>query len=135
MSPHQTTTNDKFEKLSVSPARAAADLESLAAVVDFLTEVAPPTLTARQLLFFLAAAVHDLRGTPVTLTRIREIYEGLGRSIAKSKDMLLEPTKQYQDAVGWLTQEHDPDDRRVRYLRLTDKGYAVLNGMIESARA
>lgn len=111
---------------SISPAVLAAELDGLIGVVERLIPHAPETLTARQLLFFLAVARKDLRHSRVTLSQIRSEFEGLGRSIEKSKDILLEPSRSYPKAVDWLTQEHDPEDRRVRYLRLTPRGLDLL---------
>lgn len=115
---------------SISPAVLAAELDGLTGVVERLIPLAPETLTARQLLFFLAVARKDLRHSRVTLSQIKGEFEGIGRSIEKSKDMLLEPSRAYPKAVGWLTQEHDPEDRRVRYLRLTPRGLDVLAAIV-----
>lgn len=123
---------ERFDKLSVSPAKAATELDGVRATLAYMTEVASPTLTVRQMLFFVAAATFDLRGRPATLTGIRQTFGSLGRSIEKSKDILLEPSRHYPEALGWLTQELDPNDKRVRYLRLTDTGYAIINGLIET---
>lgn len=128
------TTSPQSEPPSVAPARAAADLESLATVMEVITTLAHEKLTARQTLFFFVAACLDLRNTPATQTEIRTTYDTLGRSIEKSKDQLLEPTKQNPDALGWLTQEHDEDDRRRRIIRLTPKGRAVVDGISQALR-
>lgn len=104
----------------------AAELDAKTDTLERLSAHSPSTLTLRQTLFFLAVARKDLRHHRVTMSQIRADHPSLGRSIEKSKDMLLDPTKTYPKAVGWLTQEHDPQDRRVRYLRLTRRGLDVL---------
>ena len=114
---------------SISPLRLAADCEMLSAVMHVLTLVGTEKLTARQVLFFLAAAYLDLRGTPASPTQLREIYGTLGRSIEKSKDQLLTKTKQNPDALEWLVAEQDEDDRRYKYLRLTLKGRQVIESV------
>jgi len=111
---------------NLSPAVLAAELDNATGFLERLAVLGPSTLTIRQALFFVAVAKEDLRHHRVTLTGIRAAHDGLGRAIAKSKDMLLEPSRAYPQATGWLTQEHDPEDRRVRYLRLTPRGLNVL---------
>jgi DNA-binding MarR family transcriptional regulator len=110
----------------ISPAVLAAELDSMTDALERLAGYGPNTLTLQQAIFFIAVARRDLRHQRVTMAQIRTDHPALGRSIEKSKDILLEPTRSYPQAVSWLTQEHDPEDRRVRYLRLTQRGLEVL---------
>jgi hypothetical protein len=91
-------------------------------------------MTVQQALFFLATAYHDVMGQSVTVSRIREIYQPLGRSVEKSSLQFLEPGRVAPDALGWLAQQHDPDDRRVRYLTLTEDGEDVVAAVVEAMR-
>lgn len=103
--------------------------------MHLITQVGTEKLTARQALFFLAAAYLDLQGRSASTTIIREIYGTLGRSIEKSKDQLLSKTKQNPDALEWLEQEQDEDDRRIRYLKLTPKGREIVDAISVALRA
>lgn len=116
----------------MSPATLATELDKLADVMKVVIKQAPETLTARQLLLFLAVARKESMQHQATLTQIMSDHSGLGRSIERSKAMLLEPSKAYPKAAGWLTQEHDPKDQRVRHLRLTPRGTDVLALMLGS---
>lgn len=120
---------------AISPARSAADLEQLAVVISLMTERGSEKLTMRQCLFFLAAAYLDLRNVSVNIAKIREIYPTIGRSIEKSKEQLLEPTKHTPDALGWLSQEMDEDDRRQRWLKLTPKGRKIVEDISIALRS
>ncbi|MFN7388794.1 hypothetical protein [Brevundimonas sp.] len=92
-------------------------------------------MTVQQALFFLAAAYRDVVRRPATVSQIRATYEPLGRSVEKSSLQFLEPGRVAPDALGWLEQQHDPDDKRVRYLTLTDDGEQVIAELVEAMRA
>ena len=53
----------------------------------------------------------DERGSPI-----------LGRSIERTFGLFMEPSKHNPDGLGWVTQQLDEDDRRKKYLKLTDLG-------------
>ena len=108
---------------------ATNDCETLSAVMHVLTLVGTENLTVRQVLFFLAVACMDLRGTPASPACLREIYGSLGRSIETSKDQLLTKTEQNPDALDWLVSEQDQNDRHCEYLRLTPKGREVIEAL------
>lgn len=91
-------------------------------------------MTVRQTLFFFAVAYHSLQGHSVNIARLREKYSPLGRSIEKSMSQFLEPSRVSPDALGWIAQTVDPEDRRVRYLSLTPEGRNVVTAMIEGMR-
>lgn len=119
---------------AVLPARSAADLELLVSALTVLAKAGHERMTVHQALFFLAAAYHDVMNQSVTVSRIREIYDPLGRSVEKSSLQFLEPSKKNEEALGWLTQKIDEDDRRVRFLHLTDDGQDVVTAIIEAMR-
>lgn len=91
-------------------------------------------MTVRQTLFFYAVAYHSLMGQSVSLSQLRHTHGPLGRSIEKSISQFLEPTPRHPDALGWITQTVDPNDRRVRYLSLTTVGAEVVAAVIEAMR-
>lgn len=100
-----------------------------------VVEDSQPRTSARQILAFLAVVQADARGTSIMLSDIRDI-EGrdgkpiIGQSIQQTFAMLLEPSDREPNGLGWVTQEVDEDDRRRKYLKLTDKGRAVATAML-----
>ncbi len=120
---------------SILPARSAADLKTVVAALSVLATAGHDRMTVQQALFFLAAAYHGVMGQSATVTRIREIYQPLGRSVEKSSLQFLAPGRVAPDALGWLEQHHDPDDRRVRYLHLTEDGEDVVAALVEAMRS
>lgn len=125
----RNTTRSAPKSPCVSPLQLANDCETLSAVMHVLTLVGTENLTVRQVLFFLAVACMDLRGTPASPACLREIYGSLGRSIETSKDQLLTKTEQNPDALDWLVSEQDQNDRHCEYLRLTPKGREVIEAL------
>lgn len=117
------------------PQRSASDLSSLVSALTALSALGHERLTVRQALFFFAVAYHRAMGETVSIPRLQEIYEPLGRSIEKSKEQFLEPTKRFPDALGWIEQHIDEDDRRMRYLDLSEEGVEVVGTLIEALRA
>ena len=125
---------NKADLLLRLPARSLVDLEILLKASAVLAAEAHEKMTVRQTLFFFAVAYHSLAGQSVNIARLREIYSPLGRSIEKSISQFLEPSRVSPDALGWIAQTVDPDDRRVRYLSLTTEGADVIGAVIESLR-
>ena len=83
-----------------------------------------------QLLFFLMAAEADLRGVPTTFSAVREaLGESVARSVNTTYKVMLEPTKQSPNGIGWMWRESDSDDERVKYFRLTNKGLAAVQAV------
>ena len=129
-----TTPPTTADLLSRLPARSLGDLETLLRASAVLAAKAHEKMTVRQTLFFFAVAYHSLMGQSVNIARLRATYPPLGRSIEKSISQFLEPSRVSPDALGWITQTVDPDDRRVRYLSLTTKGADVVGAVIEAIR-
>lgn len=134
MKSDERNDGQKSNVRSVLPARAAGDLEAMAAAMSMLAELGHEKMTVRQALFFFAVAYKRAMGQTATVPLIREAYPILGRSIEKSKEQFLEATKQYPDALGWITQVVDEDDRRMRHLDLSEDGLDVVGGVIEALR-
>lgn len=112
---------------------SADAFEHLAAVMQIIAEAVPARCSARQVLAFCIIVYANAKGQSVTLSQVREVAgEGLGQSIEKTIQMFFSPSKNQPDALGWLEQEVDEDDRRKKYLKLTARGRHVAN---EIARA
>lgn len=134
--------NPKIEEpLSRSPSLLAAGsartLEDLGAALAAVATLAHDRVTVKQSLFFVTVAQANAMGHSITLRDVVEQFDGsgsLGRAIRKSYAVFLAPTRTYPDGLDWLYQEEDPDDRRYKYLRLTDKGRAVVAGIVEAHR-
>ena len=127
-------TPSQADLLSRLPSRSLGDLDALLRASAVLAAEAHEKMTVRQTLFFFAVAYHSLAGQSVNIARLREIYSPLGRSIEKSISQFLEPSRVSPDALGWIAQTVDPDDRRVRYLSLTTEGADVVGAVIEAMR-
>lgn len=115
-----------FEK-AATPGDAAL-LAWLAGCVEILASASHAKMTVRQALFFLAAAQRSSMGQSTRVADIREHYP-VGRSIQKSKAMLLEAAPDHPEGLGWLRHEFDPEDRRQRYLPLGDVGARLIRDL------
>lgn len=123
--------------VSPPPRLSARALEDMAAGFAALSALGHERLTVRQSLVFLAVAHAHAMGRSITLTDIRHRYAGtgaLGDAIIKSFAMFLPPTKRLPEALGWIVQEEDENDRRFKYLRLTEKGQHVAATVIEALK-
>ena len=122
---------------STLPAGSARTLEDLGATLAAVAALAHDRVTVKQSLFFITVAHANAMGQSITLRDVVEQFDGsgsLGRAIRKSYAIFLAPGTSYPDALDWLYQEEVPDDRRYRYLRLTDKGREVVSGIVEAHR-
>jgi hypothetical protein len=107
------------------PATSAEDFERLASVLTVLAELAHERMTVRQALFFTSAAYLEAMGQTSSVPIIRDAVPVLKRAGEKIKETLLASTDRYPDALGWLEQETDPNDRRMRYLKLSGEGREI----------
>lgn len=114
------------------PSTAAADFERLSAVLTVLAELAHERMTVRQALFFTSAAYLEAMGQTSSVPIIRDAYPVLKRAGEKIKETLLDPTDRYPEALGWLEQDTDPNDRRMRYLKLSNEGREVGMALVEA---
>lgn len=117
---------------SSKPSRFVRPLAASSALMLYLAEAGNDRLTINQAAFFLIAAAADARGAPMTLTEIMDGADGiLNPSLQNTYKVLLEPRKGYKKiGLGWLDREVDEDDERRRYLRVTDKGWAVVKAAL-----
>lgn len=113
--------------LKLLPGSAAA-FGHLAAAVQVVAEAAPARMSIRQVLAFTIVAYANAMGRRITLSEVRELAgDALGQGIERSIAGFFAPTKREPDALGWLEQEPDEDDRRKKYLVLTERGRYVVN--------
>lgn len=115
------------EKLSPT---TAASLEALTAALAKIAELAPERMTVRQALFLTALAHREAMGHTASVPLIREDHPVLKRAGEKHKECFLAPTSRYPDALGWVEQEYDEEDRRMRYLKLTTEGRGVVSAIV-----
>jgi hypothetical protein len=107
------------------------ELGASSAFLVYLSDVASDRLSLTQAAFFMLAAAADAAGRPTTLSEIRQAYaDSMRGSIRNSYRQLLEPSRLYPKALGWLAAEPNPDDDRESFLRLTDEGKSVVAGAL-----
>lgn len=109
------------------------DFTAFSLAFSFLTEATPERLSMLQANFFVLAATLDIQGKPATFSQLREMLGERASSIASSYKVFLGATRHYPQALGWLDTEDDPDDMRVRYLVLTDKGREIMSALHTAA--
>ncbi len=114
------------------PATSAADFERLAGVLTVLAELAHERMTVRQALFFCSAAYLEAMGQSASVPIIRDAVPVLKRAGEKIKETLLEPTDRYPDALGWLEQTVDPNDRRMRYIKTSEEGREIALALVDA---
>lgn len=107
------------------------ELGSSSAFLMFLAEAGSDRLTISQAAFFMLAAAADARGAPATRTQLLKASGADFRpSLRNSYRQLLQPTRMYPNALGWLDTMPNPDDDREQFLCLTDEGKAVVEGAL-----
>jgi len=103
------------------------ELGASSAFLLYLADVATDRLSLTQASFFLLAATADAAGKPVTRSSIIQTYPDTFKgSVRNSYRQLLEPSRLYPKALGWLTTVENPDD----FLELTAEGRAVIEGAL-----
>jgi hypothetical protein len=127
---------------SVLPASAARDLGRLSDAMQALAFELPPRTSLRQVMAFTAVAEAHALGHTITMAELREAVGAdrskapmLGPSVERSFGIFLEPTKRDPDALGWVYQEGDEDDRRRKHLRLTPAGIEAARHILEALTA
>ncbi len=119
------------------PKRSAQDLESLGRALAVIAAGGHDRVTVKQSLFFMSVAYAHAMNHSVTLTDILSAYEGtgaLGGAVRKSYNVFFEKNARFPDALGWIKQEEDPDDRRFKFLKLTERGEEVAADIVEAMR-
>jgi hypothetical protein len=132
--PPRSRTRKRIEK---------TDIVDASFIFEALASAAPKMearTSVRQLFAFMAVVRAEAMGQSLLLSDIRKIEDPetgesiVGQSIQQTFAMLLEPSDREPRALGWVTQETDPDDKRRKFLKLTDKGHAVAAAMIGAAK-
>jgi hypothetical protein len=112
--------------------KSVRDLRNFSAGMMVLGELAPERLTMSQAIFFLLTGTADVAGKDPTYSNIKEaVGDKINKSLHTTYRIFLEPSRVYPNGLGWLTQEPDPNDNRVKFLRLTKKGRAVMREVLE----
>lgn len=107
------------------------ELATSSALLIFLSSVASERLTLPQAAFFLAAATADAAGRAATRTELLDgALGGTRGSIRNSYRQLMEESRAYPNALGWLTVETNPMDDREKLLKLTPEGRKVVDGIL-----
>lgn len=107
-------------------ARTARDLDELSIALCELAARAHDRLTVKQALFFITVAQAHATRQSITLTDVMSKFSGtgsLGGAIRKSYDVFL----RQRGGLGWIEHEEDPNDRRIKWLKLTDEGIRIVN--------
>jgi hypothetical protein len=121
------------KKPGISPPlwKRVAELAGSSAFLLYLADVGSDRLTLTQAAFFMLAATADAAGKPATRSAIMQTYPDSFRgSIRNSYRQLMEPSRLYPKALGWLTTEANPNDDREQFLRLSDEGKSVVAGAL-----
>jgi len=109
------------------------DLARFSAAMIVTAELSPHRMTTSQVIFFVTAAAAILAGRQATYTAIKEaIGEDVNRSLKTTYRVLLEPSRLYPGALGWLKRETNPADNREQLFDLTPRGRHVLEQIIEA---
>lgn len=107
------------------------ELAGSSAFLLYLADRGSDRLSLTQAAFFLLAATADAMGKPATRSALIQTYHDTFRgSIRNSYRQLLEPSRVYPTALGWLSTEENPNDIREQFLRLTPEGRAVIEGAV-----
>jgi hypothetical protein len=100
-----------------------------------LADESSERLSVTQIAFFFAAAHADLARRGATRSELLTGHpETFGGSVRNSYRQLLEPSRAYPNALGWLRTEPNPDDDREQFLRLTPKGREVIESAMAATR-
>lgn len=118
---------------------APHDLTRFTDALWTLTAELPTRISLRQALFFCVFAMGDADKLEITLGDVRDKPASetdprplFGHGIERAYTVFLEPTERDPDNLGWLHQVESGADRRRKYLRLTPKGQAVVQKILES---
>jgi hypothetical protein len=97
----------------------------------YLSGAASDRLSLTQGAFFMLAATAEAAGKPATRSSLIAVHaEEFRGSIRNTYRQLLEPSRKYPNALGWLAAEPNPNDDREMFLRLTKRGRQVIERML-----
>lgn len=116
------------------PAGSASAFSGLATLMHILADMVPPRTAVRQIEALFVIAYAHAMGRSVTMTDVIEAVddEGGARALERSLHVFVAPNRIYPDALDWVAQVPDKDDRRKKYLRLTPKGIEALREMLQA---
>lgn len=110
-------------------ALSAGEMRKIRKVFEYLAAALPEGTTVRRATAFVALAHLIARGEEVTLSQLAQSVgcdaKGVpifGTAPDRVLDQFRMPTPSNDKALGWITSEPDPDDRRKKYLSLTLEG-------------
>jgi len=90
-------------------------------------------LTVSQAAFFLFAAKAEAVGKPATRSQLLQASGADFRpSTRNSYRQLLQPSRVYPNALGWLVTEENPHDAREKILRLSGVGAKVIEDALNA---
>lgn len=111
--------------------RHVGELATSSAMLLYLAGEGSDRLSLTQAAFFILAATADAAGKPATRSALLEAHMDAARgSIRNSYRQLMEPSRVYPTALGWLEAEENPMDAREKVLRLTEEGKRVVEGVL-----
>ena len=111
--------------------RHVGELASSSDFLMYLAEAGSDRMTMGQAAFFMLAATADAKGVPVTRSQLLAASGvELRPSLRNSYRTLLAPSRLYPHGLGWLDTEDNPEDEREQFLRLSDRGRAVIQGAL-----
>lgn len=96
-----------------------------------VADALPPRTSLRQALAILEVMAAHFDNRSITMSDLRESasertsaaeIKTVGQSIAKTFEVFYEATKAKPGGLGWVFQETDESDRRIKYLKLTKLG-------------
>lgn len=113
------------------PAASASAFSALATALHILAEAVPTRTTIRQAECLMIIAYAHVMNRSITLTEVIATTEDNGgRALERSLHVFIAPNRAYPEALDWVEQVEDRDDRRKKYLRLTQKGIAALSEVL-----
>lgn len=116
------------------PATSARALSGLVSLMHVLSETVPPRTAVRQIEALFVVAYASAMGRNVTVKDVVDAIDpdGGAKAVERSIHQFTQPSKFYPDALDWIGQETDPDDRRKKYLVLTERGVTALGRLLDA---
>lgn len=131
----RVNTNNRAKRAVDPLFKSVSDFADFSAAMIVLAEMAPERMTLSQAIFFVLTATADLAGKDPTYSDVKDaVGDKINRSLHTTYRILLEPSRAYPNGLGWLKQEANPDDNRVKFLRLTREGRRVMAEVLEAMK-